>query len=269
MLQEQSAAASEPIAKRCTLWGAHLGFQASLTFTKPTMFTARQVATMPFWQPTPVAAGGPDYKCPIIPDLVKQPHEWVQAYSRKMMEEPPSWWPEFLSLYQGCTRRLCETTVQEHAKRQTASFRLPAAQDEKLGWWNPPPSISDLGYQDFLPHGYFQGMGDVWEMKKEQNLVLAKALQCCTEWAGETSIMMWGMAQDLQMCTANLMEFKKDNVLEILSLTLWTTCPLCPLPLQRNLLSLKIPKHPKWLLYAHADMESRLPSQKVQLNWMR
>ena len=90
-------------------------------------------------------------------DLVEHPHGWVQAYAGKM-EEPPSWWQEFQSLYWGCTGGLGETKVQELAKRQTASFRLAAAQDEESGWWNPPPSLSALGCNDFLPHRDFQGM---------------------------------------------------------------------------------------------------------------
>ena len=104
-------------------------------------------------------------------DPVEHPHEWVQAYAGKI-EEP---------LYQGCTGEFGEARVQELAKRQAVSFRLPAAQDNKSGLWNPAHSLTTPGHYDFMPHHSFQDMWDILETRKEQTLVLAKALQCCTK----------------------------------------------------------------------------------------
>ena len=95
---------------------------------------------------------------------------------------------------------------------------LPAALDEESGWWNCPPSLSTLVQNDFLPYVVIQDMQDVWEARKEQTLALAKALQCCIEWAGGPHIVMCSVARDLQRCMAHLMEFKEEDVLEISSL---------------------------------------------------
>ena len=131
------------------------------------------------------------------------------------MEEPPSWWLEFWSLYWGCTGGFDEIKVQELAKRQAVIFRLPVTQDEESGWWNPTPSLSVLGHKDFLLHWDFYGTWNIQEARKEQTLVLAKALQCCTEQAGGPSIMMCHVARVLHRCMAHLMGIKEEDVLEI------------------------------------------------------
>ena len=51
--------------------------------------------------------------------------------------EFPSWWLELQSLAPG---QLSSAQVQELTKKQFAGFRLPAAQDNKTGWWNAPLS---------------------------------------------------------------------------------------------------------------------------------
>ena len=67
-------------------------------------------------------------------DPIECPLEWVWAYVAKSVN-PPSWWLELWSLYQRGTIILTDTQVQILARRQPASFRLPAAQEEKEGWW--------------------------------------------------------------------------------------------------------------------------------------
>ena len=69
-----------------------------------------------------------------------KPIDWVQAYLARK-GEPPSWWMEIKSLSPG---QLSDAQVQELAKRQAVGFRLPAAQDNKAGWWNAPPCLSGL-----------------------------------------------------------------------------------------------------------------------------
>ena len=52
-----------------------------------------------------------------MPDPNKQPREWVRAYIQGM-RTPPNWWPELLTLNQGCMREV----MQQQAKRQAVGF---------------------------------------------------------------------------------------------------------------------------------------------------
>ena len=61
-------------------------------------------------------------------------------------------------------------------KKLAADIRLLAAQDDKMGWWNALSSPSSLRQWDLLPECEFQGAGDIWEVRKEETVALAKAL---------------------------------------------------------------------------------------------
>ena len=74
-------------------------------------------------------------------DPVASPIDWVWAYLAKT-GEPLSWWLELPSLSPG---QVSDVQVQERAKKRAVGFRLPAAQDNKMGWWNTPPCLSSLG----------------------------------------------------------------------------------------------------------------------------
>ena len=76
--------------------------------------------------------------------------------------------------------------MQELAQKQAAPFRLPTAQREKYGWWNTPPSLVNLECQDFLPPSPSrpQGPRDIWVVRRDQMVGLARALQHCAKWSG-------------------------------------------------------------------------------------
>ena len=86
-------------------------------------------------------------RCTTTPDPVEHPAHWIQAYVAKT-RRPPSWWPEFCSLYKESTRGLADIYVQELAKNQAMAFRLPKVQDNRSGWWEAPCSISTLCCKD-------------------------------------------------------------------------------------------------------------------------
>ena len=140
--------------------------------------------------------------------------DWVKAYAVRMSGSP-DWWPELLSLYWECVNEVPDVFIQWMAKRQAASFWLIAAQAKILGWWDPPPSLSALHRDAFLPPGGLQGLWDIWETRKENTLALAKALQSCCKWSGWPYNMMCRVTQDLQRCMGDLMQFGEEDILEI------------------------------------------------------
>ena len=87
---------------------------------------------------------------------------------------------------------------------------------QKLRWWNPPPSLSALHCDAFLPPRDLQGSKDIWETRKEKTLALAKVLQSCYKQSGVPySMMCQRTARDHERCMANLMHFWEEDVLEI------------------------------------------------------
>ena len=72
--------------------------------------------------------------------------------------------------------------------------------------------------------------------------MLAKAIQCCAEQAGGPCIMMCGMSQDLQVCMANLMEFREENVLKIPLLDSMDNVPIASLTLLEEYALLEEPQ---------------------------
>ena len=119
---------------------------------------------------------------------------------------PPSWWPELQSIDPG---QLCDAQVQELAKKQAVGFRLPAAQDSKVGWWNAPPCVSSLRWWC-----KFKGTRDIWEVRKEQTVGLAQALKYCAEWSGAAPDTMCGKVWDLQRCLAPLIQLDEEDIWE-------------------------------------------------------
>ena len=126
----------------------------------------------------PVAAGQAMSRCNITLNPVECPMDWVQAYVAK--------WKEPLAGGQSsslCTKGPPKDLANPKCKCWP-SIRLwvsdclhPRMRSEAC--WNPPPSLSILGHQDFFLHCDFQGIWDIWETQKEQTLVIAKVLQCC------------------------------------------------------------------------------------------
>ena len=53
-----------------------------------------------------------------------------------------------------------EPEALHYAQWQAVAFRLPAAQQEALGWWEAPPWICRLHPEDFLPHTHASGTKD-------------------------------------------------------------------------------------------------------------
>ena len=84
-----------------------------------------------------------------------------------------------------------------------------------VGPFTQPQCPTPLHHNDFLLPGDLKGSWDIWEMRKEKTLALAKALQSYSEWSGGPYSMMCGAARDLQGCMANLMWFEEGDILEI------------------------------------------------------
>ena len=75
--------------------------------------------------------------------------------------------------------------VQELARKQSVTFRLPAAQKEKNSWCIIPPSLASFRCRYFLHHlPGVQGPRDVWVVRCSETMALAWALQQCTVWLG-------------------------------------------------------------------------------------
>ena len=98
---------------------------------------------------------------------------------------------------------LCITFGQETGCR----FLVPHSHSQKIGMWDPPPSLSSLCHNDFLPPGDLQGSWDIHDMRKEKTLTLAQALKICSKWSGGSFSIICSAARDLQGCMANLMQF--------------------------------------------------------------
>ena len=160
----------------------------------------------------PTTTSGAKPKHSPMPDLIKQPKDLVKVYAMKI-GEPPSWWPDFLSLYQGHTRELPATYIQQQAKKHATGFWLPTAQAEKLG-----SSLQPLLYtaMDFLspwrPQGLQGFLGDKESKNSGPSQGPAELFQMVW-WA-----LMCSTGRDLQGCVANLMQFEEEIVLEMLLL---------------------------------------------------
>ena len=123
----------------------------------------------------PVAAGQARPKHSITLDPVECPVDWVQAYAANQ-KEPPTCGQSSGPCSKGPPDDLVRPRCTCWPSSNSLIFRLPAAQNEKLCWWYPPPGLSTLGHQDLLPHWDFQGVWDIQETQKEQTLVLSKTL---------------------------------------------------------------------------------------------
>ena len=77
------------------------------------------------------------------------------------------------------------------------------------------PSLSALCCNDFLLPGDLKGSQDIWEIRKEKHLALAKALQTCSEQSGWPYSVMCSAARDFQGCMVDLMQFEEEDILDI------------------------------------------------------
>ena len=96
---------------------------------------------------------------------------------------------------------------------QAVAFRLPLAQQEALGWWDPPPCFHGLHLQDILPYPDASGMRNFWTIRQEKNLSLASTLQCCAERSAQTGVFC-NMAWELQKCMAPLMYLNREDIVK-------------------------------------------------------
>ena len=61
---------------------------------------------------------------------------------------------------------------------QAVVFQLSWAQQEIAGWWVPPPAITGLHLEDYMPS---PTSADFWIMRQQKTMTLAWVLQACGE----------------------------------------------------------------------------------------
>ena len=105
------------------------------------------------------------------------PCQWVCAYPEEN-DMVPKWLREFQNLLQ----HPGDSPVQKLACQQAAAFWLPTAQQKKDGWWTTSPCLEVFGWRKHLPLKDFQGTHDYREVRKEEIIALALALQSCAVW---------------------------------------------------------------------------------------
>ena len=75
-----------------------------------------------------------------------------------------------------------------------------------LGWM---VSGDETSYQNASS----SGTRDIWQVRREQTVALAKGLQCCAEWSGAPGIMC-GTVWDLQRCLVPLVPLDEEDIWE-------------------------------------------------------
>ena len=143
-------------------------------------------------------------------DLMGSPTNWIWDYLAKR-GKTPSWWSELQSFSPG---QLSDAQVQELTKKQAVGFRLSAVQDAKVGWWNASPCLSSLQQWQFLPKTKFQGTSNIKEVRREETVALAKALQCCTQRSRAPPGITCCTVRHLQGCLAPLLQLHDEDILE-------------------------------------------------------
>ena len=127
-----------------------------------------------------------------------QAGKWFCSHLQ-MNESMPEWW--------GIRSLLC--TKGEHfgnikvkglACQQTAAFRVPAAQQEKDGWWPALPCLSVLEWGDYLPPKEFKGTPDYWEVQCKEMRAPTMALQRCAFHSVMPPGMLCRAVQELHSC---------------------------------------------------------------------
>ena len=82
------------------------------------------------------------------------------------------------------------------------AFWLPRAQQKKDGWWTTPPCLGIFGWRDYLPPKDFHGTCNYWEVRREEMIALAIALQGCMVQLGMPLGVLCGAVQELHQCLA-------------------------------------------------------------------
>ena len=76
------------------------------------------------------------------------------------------------------------------------------------------PYPSTLWWHDFPPKRKFQGTLDIHEVRPEEMVVLAKALQHCTERSGAIPCIICGAVRDLWECLVPLLSLHDEDIWE-------------------------------------------------------
>ena len=97
-----------------------------------------------------------------------------------------------------------------YAQWQVAAFRLPTAQQEAWGWWDPPTWF----IEDSMPIAGASNAKDIWVIRGEKTLALVWVLQACVEESGTPASNLWDATQELQRCMAPLMTLSGDDIVE-------------------------------------------------------
>ena len=135
----------------------------------------------------------------------------------------PKLWREFWCLLQ-CPS---DSQIQRLACQQVAAFWQPTAQ-QKDGWWTAPPCLEVLGLMKYLPPKDFHGTHNYQEVRKEETIALAMALQRCAVQLGMPPGVLCGVVQQLCQCLAPLLEGGDLFNLEMLDIA--KKYPVAPAP---------------------------------------
>ena len=118
--------------------------------------------------------------------------------------------------------------IQKLAHQQAAAFQIPTTQVEKNGWWIDPPCLEVLGWRKYLPLKFFQWSHNYKEVRKEETVTLAMALQSCTVQSGMPLGVLCGAVQELHQCLAPLKE--EGCLLKFEMLDVAEKDPMAPTP---------------------------------------
>ena len=108
------------------------------------------------------------------------------------------------------------------------SHSLLATQQKKDGWWTVPPCLEVLEQRKYLPPKDFHGNHNCWEVRKEEMIALAMALQSCAVQLGMSPGVLCGVVQELCQCLAPLLE--GDSLLNLEMLDIVKKDPMAPAP---------------------------------------
>ena len=127
--------------------------------------------------------------------------QWDWAYLEENYRVP-EWWREFWFLLQS----LCDSAIHKLAHQQATTFQIPTVQLEKDGWWTAPSCLEVLWWRKYLPLKDFQGSHDYQEVRREETVNLAMALQSCTVQSWKLPGVLCGVMHELWQCLASLIE---------------------------------------------------------------
>ena len=150
-------------------------------------------------------------------------YQWVWAYLEENYRVP-KWWREFWSL----PKHPCDPAIQKLACQQAVPLWIPATQLKEDGLWIASSCLEVLGRRKYLPPKDFQGSHDYQEVRREETVALALALQSCAMWSGMPPGMLCGVVQELHQCLALLIE--EDGLLNVEMLDAAEKDPVAPVP---------------------------------------